>query len=50
MNRRPTHAAGSSWRKSEDPITYYRRAFGPDLLFLASCALFGASAALWVLR
>jgi hypothetical protein len=41
VNRRPTQAAGRSWRKWEDPVVY-RRPWLPDLAFWALCIAVGA--------
>lgn len=40
--RRPSHAAGYSWRKWEDPIMRYRRPWSPDLAFWWACLMTGA--------
>jgi hypothetical protein len=52
--RRPTHAAGYSWRKWEDPILvnggYLRRSRFYVALLLVTCIEAGATAALVLFR
>ena len=49
LNARPTHAAGDSWRKWEDPIVY-RRPWAPDLGLWAVCIILGIVAGVGVGR
>lgn len=49
LGARPGHAAGDSWRKWTDPLTY-ARPWRPDLFLWVMCVLVGALAALLVNR
>lgn len=49
LDARPTHAAGDSWRKWEDPIVY-ARPWAPDLALWALFVIVGILAGLVVVR